>query len=140
MPEAARWPAGVAASRTRARGCDPLEFAPMVSAVTQKEAEGLSEDLAVIAEPHRLLMLRHLRRGPLSAGYLAKALGLPQPLAAYHLSVLLAAGLISKRRNGRFTCYAADRDRVRDLHRTMGRLVGASGAASEGRLPADDPC
>ena len=112
----------------------------MGSAVTQKEAGRLSEDLAVIAEPHRLLMLRHLRRGPRSAGYLAKALGLPQPLAAYHLSVLLAAGLISKRRNGRFTCYAADHARVKELHRTMGRLVGASGAVSEGRAAADDPC
>jgi len=111
----------------------------MVSDVTQREAGRLSEDLAVIAEPHRLLMLRHLRRGPRSAGYLAKALGLPQPLAAYHLSVLLQAGLLTKRRNGRFTCYAADHARVRELHRSMGRLVGAAGAVSEGR-PADDPC
>ena len=112
----------------------------MVSAVTQSEAGRLSEDLAVIAEPHRLLMLRHLRRGPRSAGYLARALGLPQPLAAYHLSVLLQAGLITKRRNGRFTCYAADHGRVKELHRSMGRLVGASGAVSEGRPAVDDPC
>ena len=117
-----------------------LKFDPMVSAVTQKEAGRLSEDLAVIAEPHRLLILRHLRRGPRSAGYLARALDLPQPLAAYHLSVLLAAGLITKRRNGRFTCYAADHGRVKDLHRTMGRLVGASGAVSEAQSAADDPC
>lgn len=112
----------------------------MVSAVTQQQAGRLSEDLAVIAEPHRLLMLRHLRRGPRSAGYLAKALDLPQPLAAYHLSVLLQAGLITKRRNGRFTCYAADHERVKDLHRTRGRLVGASGAVAEARAAADDPC
>jgi DNA-binding transcriptional ArsR family regulator len=117
-----------------------LQLAAMVSAVTQKEAGRISEDLAVIAEPHRLLMLRHLRRGPRSAGYLAKALDLPQPLAAYHLSVLLAAGLITRRRNGRFTCYAADHGRVKELHRTMGRLVGASGAVSEARAAADDPC
>jgi DNA-binding transcriptional ArsR family regulator len=113
----------------------------MVSAVTQQEAGRLSEDLAVIAEPHRLLMLRHLRRGPRSAGYLAKALGLPQPLAAYHISVLLQAGLITKRRNGRFTCYAADHTRVKELHRSMGRLVGASGAVADARAAApDDPC
>ncbi len=117
-----------------------LKFDAMVSAVTQNEAGRLSEDLGVIAEPHRLLMLRHLRRGPRSAGYLAKALDLPQPLAAYHLSVLLQAGLITKRRNGRFTCYAADHNRVKELHRTMGRLVGASGAVAEARSAADDPC
>ncbi len=112
----------------------------MVSALTQQEAGRLSEDLAVIAEPHRLLMLRHLRRGPRSAGYLANALDLPQPLAAYHLAILLAAGLITRRRNGRFTCYAADHGRVKDLHRTMGRLVGTSGSVSERRSAADDPC
>jgi len=112
----------------------------MVSVVTQQEAGRLSEDLAIIAEPHRLLMLRHLRRGARSAGHLAKALDLTQPLAAYHLSVLLGAGLVTKRRSGRFTCYAANYDRVKELHRTMGRLVGASGAVSEARSAADDPC
>jgi ArsR family transcriptional regulator, arsenate/arsenite/antimonite-responsive transcriptional repressor len=110
----------------------------MVSAVTRDEAGRLSDDLSVIAEPHRLLMLRHLRRGPRSAGYLARAVGMPQPLAAYHLSVLLKAGLITRSRKGSFSCYAADRERVKELHRRMGKLVGASGAVAEG--PADDPC
>lgn len=111
----------------------------MSSAVTRNEAGTLSDDLSVIAEPHRLLMLRHLRRGPRSAGYLARAVDMPQPLAAYHLSILLGAGLVTKTRKGNFSCYAADRDRVKDLYRRMGRLVGASGAVSEGP-PADDPC
>jgi ArsR family transcriptional regulator, arsenate/arsenite/antimonite-responsive transcriptional repressor len=110
----------------------------MVSAVTRNEAGLLSDDLAVIAEPHRLLMLRHLRRGSRSAGYLARAVGIPQPLAAYHLSVLLGAGLVTRSKRGNFSCYAADRHRVEDLHRRIGRLVGASGAVSEG-APADDP-
>ena len=112
----------------------------MVSAVTRDEVGRLSEELAALAEPHRLLMLRHLRRGPRSAGYLAEAVGMPQPLAAYHLSVLLEAGLITKRRKGQFSCYAADRERVRELHQRIGRLVGASGAVSERRPVADDPC
>jgi ArsR family transcriptional regulator, arsenate/arsenite/antimonite-responsive transcriptional repressor len=112
----------------------------MVSAVTRDEVGRLSEELAALAEPHRLLMLRHLRRGPRSAGYLAQAVGMPQPLAAYHLSVLLEAGLITRRRKGQFSCYAADRDRVKELHRRIGRLVGAAGAVSERRPSPDDPC
>jgi len=116
----------------------------MVSAVTRREAGRISDDLSVIAEPHRLLILRHLRRGPRSAGWLARAVGLSQPLAAYHLSVLLEARLVTRSRKGNFSCYAADRDRVADLYRRVGRLVGASGAVSEGPQtddpPADDPC
>jgi len=114
----------------------------MASTVTRDEAGRLSDDLSVIAEPHRLLMLRHLRRGPRSAGYLARAVGMPQPLAAYHLSVLLEAGLVTRSRKGSFSCYAADRDRVKDLYRRVGRLVGASGAVSEGPdgSPGEDPC
>ncbi len=111
----------------------------MISAVTRDEAGRLSEELSVIAEPHRLLMLRHLRRGPRSAGYLARAVGMPQPLAAYHLSVLLEAGLVTRSRKGNFACYAADRERVQELHRRIGRLVGASGAVSADP-PPDDPC
>jgi ArsR family transcriptional regulator len=111
----------------------------MVTAVTQNEAERLSEDLAVIAEPHRMLMLRHLRRGPRSAGYLAQAVGMSQPLAGYHLSVLLKAGLVTKSRRGNFSCYAADRGGLQELHRRVGRLVGATGAVAEAP-PADDPC
>ena len=91
----------------------------MVSAVTQQEAGRLSDDLAVIAEPHRLLMLRHLRRGPRSAGYLAKALDLPQPLAAYHLSVLLQAGLITKRKAGRWVMCRVVPDRLDALRSAL---------------------
>ena len=112
----------------------------MISAVTRDEVGRLADELAAMAEPHRLLMLRHLRRGPRSAGYLAHAVGMPQPLAAYHLAVLLEAGLITKRRKGQFSCYAADRERVKALHQRIGRLVGAAGAVSERRPAADDPC
>ena len=112
----------------------------MVSAVTRDEVGRLSEELAALAEPHRLLMLRHLRRGPRSAGYLAEAVGMPQPLAAYHLAVLLEAGLITRQRKGQFSCYAADRERVKQLHQRVGRLVGAAGAVSERRPAASDPC
>ncbi|MDP9069720.1 MAG: helix-turn-helix domain-containing protein [Actinomycetota bacterium] len=111
-----------------------------MSGSTGQQVDRLSQDLAALAEPHRLLVLRHLRRGPRTLGFLAKAIGVPQPLASHHLSVLLEAGLVSRRRTGRFSCYTADAERVRALCRRLEKLAGASGAVAELASRADDPC
>jgi len=113
----------------------------VVRSVTKSEAERLSVELGVLAEPHRLLVMRHLRRGPRSAGFLAQAVGMEPSLASHHLSVLADAGLVTRRRNGHFVCYAANRERMKELHQRLGRLAGATGAAVEGLpLSVDDPC
>lgn len=114
----------------------------MVSTLTRHQAEQVSVDLAVIAEPHRLLVLRHLRRGARSAGFLATAIGMSPSLASHHLAVLAEAGLVTRRQKGHYVCYAADRARVRELYRRLGVLTGLSGpAATEpASLKADDPC
>lgn len=112
----------------------------MVSKVTLHETERLCSDLGVLAEPHRLLVLRHLRRGARSAGFLAQAVGMAPSLASHHLAVLLDAGLVTRRRQGHFVCYAANRPAVRELHDRLGRLAGATGTAVESLAPIDDPC
>ena len=108
----------------------------MVSSITRRETERLCAELGVLAEPHRMLVLRHLRRGPRSAGFLANAVGIPPSLASHHLSVLLAAGLVTRRREGHFICYMANRQAVRDLYPRLGRLAGTTGAVAESQ-PAD---
>ena len=110
-----------------------------MSVQAQEQAERLSTTLAAVAEPHRLLILRQLRRGPRTAGYLARALGIAPSLASHHLSVLAEAGLVTRRRKGHFICYAANREAVKELYRRLGRLAGASGAAVDA-APTDDPC
>jgi ArsR family transcriptional regulator len=106
-----------------------------------REVERLSGELAVLAEPHRLLILRHLRRGRRTVGFLARACGMTQPLTSHHLAVLLDAGLVTRERRGSFTCYAADADRVQEVHRRLGRLAGAMGKVAEAaRRAPNDPC
>ncbi len=114
----------------------------MVSAVTRTEAEQVGTVLGVLAEPHRLLVLRHLRRGARSAGFLASAIGMSPSLASHHLAVLVEAGLVTRRQEGAFVCYAADREQVRLLYRRLGRLAGATGVAVAEAIAggADDPC
>jgi len=110
----------------------------VVSARTLETAGAVSADLAVLAEPHRLLVLRHLRRGARTAGFLARACDMSPSLASHHLAVLAEAGLITRRQKGPYVCYTADRDRVRDLHRRLGQLSGALGPAPAPY--ADDLC
>ena len=107
----------------------------------QQQAELLSTALAAMAEPHRLLILRQLRRGPRTAGYLARALGVAPSLASHHLTALVEAGLVTRRRAGSFVCYTADTTRVRELHHRLGVLAGATGPASDHAAQvAADPC
>lgn len=97
----------------------------MVTAFSARQVERISSTLAVLGEPHRLQMLRWLRRGPRTAGFLAEALGVSPSLASHHLSVLVDAGLVTRRQVGTFVCYASDRSRVKAVHRELGRLAGA---------------
>lgn len=116
--------------------------AVVVSALTRTQAERISIDLSVIAEPHRLLVLRHLRRGARSAGFLASAIGMSPSLASHHLAVLAEAGLVTRRQKGHYVCYAADRARVHELYQRLGMLTGLSGPAATdpASRSADDPC
>jgi len=113
----------------------------VVSTKAQLQAERLSSGLAALAEPHRLLILRQLRRGPRSAGYLARALEIAPSLASHHLMALVEAGLVTRRRSGSFVCYTAETTRVRELHTRLGVLAGATGPASDhAARAAADPC
>jgi DNA-binding transcriptional ArsR family regulator len=107
----------------------------------QEKAEQLSTGLAAMAEPHRLLILRQLRRGPRTAGYLARALGITPSLASHHLTALVEAELVSRRRAGSYVCYTADTAQVRKLHQQLGKLAGATGPAGDhAAQAAADPC
>jgi len=113
----------------------------VVSAIVQEQAAQVSEDLAALAEPHRLLMLRQLRRGPRTAGYLARALDITPSLASHHLALLERADLVQRRRIGTYICYAANTAKVRALHERLGRMAGATGAAGEHAAAlASEPC
>src|SRR5919199_1868645 len=98
--------------RRRERG-RTVESEPVASTLTLREVELLSDELSALAEPHRLLILRHLRRGRRTVGFLARACGMTQPLTSHHLNVLLEAGLVTRERRGPLPRYAAHPPRGR---------------------------
>ncbi|MDQ3980190.1 MAG: metalloregulator ArsR/SmtB family transcription factor [Actinomycetota bacterium] len=95
----------------------------MPTAVGRDEAERLAGELAVLAEPHRLLVLSELQAGPRSAGALAKSIGMAPSLASHHLAVLLRADLVSRWREGSFVFYTLNRKRVVELNQALARLA-----------------
>ncbi|MBA2530351.1 MAG: helix-turn-helix transcriptional regulator [Euzebyales bacterium] len=97
----------------------------MAPTLTRRRAATVSEQLAVLAEPHRLLILRHLRRGDQYAGRLARALGISPSLASHHLAALVDSGLVTRRQSGAFACFSANREVLLQLHAELGRLMGA---------------
>ncbi len=73
---------------------------------------------AALSQETRLETFRMLvRAGPAgrSAGAIAEHLGVRQNTLSSHLGILLAAGLVRKRRDGRSIVYAADYGGLRGL-------------------------
>lgn len=105
---------------------------------TRRRAASVSDQLAVLAEPHRLLILRHLRRGDQYSGRLARALDISPSLASHHLMALVESGLVTRRQRGPFACFAANREALTALHAELGRLIGA--VVPEEALAAAEPC
>lgn len=107
----------------------------MPTAVGRDEAERLAGELAVLAEPHRLLVLSELQGGARSAGALAKSIGMAPSLASHHLAVLLRADLVSRWREGSFVFYTLNRKRVLELNQALGRLARPPAVRANSRAP-----
>ena len=60
----------------------------------------------VLAEPMRIRLLDRLRQGEATVQELTAATGASQQNVSKHLSVLLQAGVVSRRKNGNFACYS----------------------------------
>jgi ArsR family transcriptional regulator len=99
--------------------------------------------LKVLASPMRLEILHRLAAGPVEVSRLAGELGVTQPNASQHLSVLRAAGLVEAIRRGREIQYRlADPDVIVAcdvmrgvLGRRLARLASLAGLAGDEPQP-----
>lgn len=93
----------------------------------------LHESFAAIAKaaahPHRLVLLEHLAQGERNVDALAATAGLTVANASQHLKSMLRAGLLSTRRDGKFTFYRLADDSVLDLLDAIGRIARRNDAA-----------
>ena len=93
----------------------------------------LHESFAAIAKaaahPHRLVLLEHLAQGERNVDALAATAALTVANASQHLKSMLRAGLLSARRDGKFTFYRLADDSVLDLLDAIGRIARRNDAA-----------
>ena len=102
---------------TYAPGRRPVVQYPVRRALAASEAhlETIQARVRALDHPLRLRLLRSLVRGPRSTAELADAWNVAPPQVSRHLAVLLEAGLVTTRRDGRFVLYSADAVEIRRL-------------------------
>jgi DNA-binding transcriptional ArsR family regulator len=80
-----------------------------------------AEALKALSHLSRLQIFFHLVRsgGEVPAGQIQEKLGIAGPTLSHHLELLQRAGLITRRREGRFIYYAVRRETVNELVRLL---------------------
>ena len=68
-------------------------------------SQASSSVFQAVADPTRRAILDHLKDGEQGAGFLCTQFAISQPAVSQHLRVLLDAGLVSDRRDGRQRLY-----------------------------------
>ena len=73
--------------------------------LTDAELERVAEQFHLLSEPMRLKILQALYTKPLPVGEIVAATGATQSNISKHLSLLAAAGIIRRQKNGQFVYY-----------------------------------
>lgn len=79
--------------------------------------------LKAISDPKRLRIVDMLSCGELCACVILEAFNITQPTLSHDMRVLLEAGLITDRREGKNIYYALNKDALRSLLDTLGRIT-----------------
>ena len=96
--------------------------AVLMSPLSDKRAEALARDFAVLADPVRLRLLSLLTSAP--AGEvcvcdLVEPLGRSQPTVSHHVKILADAGLIVGEKRGRWVWYRPVPERLAEVRRFL---------------------
>jgi ArsR family transcriptional regulator len=78
---------------------------------------------SALSDPTRRAILRHLRKGSLSAGELADAFDLSKPTLSHHFRILRSAGLIRAERRGTRIVYTLQANVLEEIASELLELV-----------------
>ena len=97
-----------------------------------------SNAFKALADPTRREILRLLRQGEMTAGYLAERFDMTKPTMSHHFSVLKDADLLTSRRDGQTIWYALNTTVVQDLMAWAMNLMGGNDEKGETRTQQKD--
>ena len=112
---------------TNGECCDGGPAAPRAAprAARLAESRRFAQRFYALGDEIRLEVLGLLRGGERCVCELTAHLELAQSRLSFHLKVLKDAGLVSHRREGRWSYYALDAEAVRELEAFLGRVPPA---------------
>jgi len=90
--------------------------------VARAGAPTVDDAFGVIAHPLRRALLQRLAVGEARVTELAALVPVSRPAVSQHLRLMLAAGVVVERRQGRERYYTLRRDRLGDVDRWLARL------------------
>lgn len=93
-----------------------------MAATTTTEFDVLMRRFKALSDPHRLRVLDRLRGGEKCVCDLTDALDAGQSLLSFHLKTLKDAGLVTDRRDGRWSYYTINADALLEVEDFIGSL------------------
>ncbi|CEK20404.1 ArsR/SmtB family transcription factor [Chthonomonas calidirosea] len=91
---------------------DPTRVRRVAKVMPSEEtSDEAARQLKAVADPVRLRILCALSKEPLCVCELSVLLNMSMPAVSHHLRILLSAGLLKVRKEGKFACY-----HLRDSH------------------------
>ena len=112
---------------TNGECCDGVPAAPRPARLA--ESRRFAQRFYALGDEIRLEVLGLLRGGERCVCELTAHLELAQSRLSFHLKVLKDAGLVSHRREGRWSYYALDAEALRELEAFLGRVPPGRGSA-----------
>ena len=100
------------------------------------DSQRLAQRFHALGDDLRLDILGWLRGGERCVCELTASLELAQSRLSFHLKVLKDAGLISHRRQGRWSYYALDAEALRELEAFLGRVPPVAIPCCQAPAPA----
>lgn len=100
----------------------------------------IQEVLRALSEPHRLDLVRALRRSEQCVRELVEQSGLAQPLVSHHLGKLVACGLVTRRHADGFTHYALEPAGLAAARAALDDILDDQALPASARPGGNDTC